>query len=288
MVNQHRSMLAIVVILASVTVALNARIPIRLGHKAEIEMAIPPSVAARLAGGYRNMVAVFSWIRLISYYGGTKQRERDYIYIAKDLETIVAMNPRAEQAYYMAGVAMPWATHSTILARKLLPRAMQVFPNDWQWPYYLGFDIYFFDHDKAEAARYLTMAASKKGVPPILAPFLASLAIRMQASGHDLDTALAVIDQLMRRKQDASMLKTLETQRDALLTEKVLRHFDAILTKLPPASVGENRLQHLKQYHIPIPSKLPDGGQMTVNARGQLVSSVSGRRYQVYHKRRRH
>jgi hypothetical protein len=287
-VTQHRFVMAIAVVLASAAVAFDATMPIRPVHKTEIQMAVPPAVAARLTGGYRNMMAVISWIRLISYYGGTDANKRDYHYIAKDLETIVAMNPRFKQAYYMAGIAMPWATNSTILARKLLPRAMRIFPDEWRWPYYLGFDIYFFDHDKVEAARYLTMAATKKEVPPIVAPMLASLALRMQAAGHDLDTALAVINQLMRRKQDASLLQTLDRQRKAILTEKVLRHFDGILAELPPASAGENRLQRLRQYHIPIPAKLPDGGHMIVNARGQLVSSVSGRRYQVFRKERRH
>jgi hypothetical protein len=277
-VTQHRSILAVAVVFAAIAVVFDATMPIRLVHKSEIQMAVPPAVAARLTGGYRNMMSVFSWIRLISYYGGTDPDKRNYHYIAKDLETIVAMNPHARQAYYMGGVAMPWSTKSTVLARKLLTQAMRVFPDDWQWPYFLGFDLYWFDHDKAAAAHYLTLAAAKEGAPPIVT----SLALRMQVTGHDLDTALAVIDQLMRRKQDASMLKTLEAQRKDILTEKVLRHFDAVLTTLPPAPTGENRLQHLRQYHVPIPAKLPDGGHMMVNARGQLVSSASGRRYQVF------
>lgn len=261
---------------AIAAVGLNARLPVLPTARSEATLALPPAIAARLTAGYRNMVAVISWVRLLDYYGGTESARRNYAFIARDLETIVAMNPRFESAYYMGGVAVPWATGNTHLSRRLLARAMRVFPDDWQWPYYMGFNCYWFDHDRAQAARYLTRAAQIPGAPPIVA----SLALRMQVTGHNLDTALAVIDQLLHRKQDAAMRATLETQRKAILTEQVLRRLDAVLARLP--ADGQGPLARLARYHVPVPARLPDGGHVTVNTQGRLVSSASGKRYQLY------
>lgn len=261
---------------AMLAVGLDARLPQRPGMQSGATLALAPAIAARLTGGYRNMVAAISWMRLLDYYGGTGHARRDYAYIAKDLETIVAMNPRFKPAYYMGGVAVPWATGNTRLSRRLLTRAMRQFPEDWQWPYYMGFNCYWFDHDRITAARYLTQAAQKPGAPPIVA----ALALRMQVAGHDLDTALAVIDQLLGRKQDAAMRATLMAQRKAILTEKVLRRLDAALARLPAGGGGP--LTRLVRHHVPIPTRLPDGGHVTVDAKGQLVSSASGKRYRLY------
>ena len=261
---------------AVLAIGLDARLPAQPTARSGVTLALPPAIAARLTAGYRNMVAVVSWVRLLDYYGGTAPARRDYAYIARDLETIVAMNPRAEAAYYMGGVAVPWATGNTRLSRRLLTQAMRVFPDDWQWPYYMGFNCYWFDHDRITAARYLTRAAQIPGAPPIVT----SLALRMQVAGHDLETALAVIDQLLHRKQDAAMRTTLEAQRKAILTEEVLRHLDAALARLPAG--GEGPLTRLARYHIPIPARLPDGGHVAVNAQGQLVSSASGKRYRLF------
>jgi Flp pilus assembly protein TadD len=262
---------------AMLAIGLDARLPLPApGRSGGATLALSPAIAARLTAGYRNMVAAISWMRLLDYYGGTHPAHRDYAYIAKDLETLVAMNPRLASAYYMGGVAVPWATGNTRLSRRLLTRAMRVFPDDWQWPYYMGFNSYWFDHDRITAARYLTQAARIPGAPPIVA----ALALRMQVAGHDLDAALAVIDQLLGRKQDAAMRATLETQRQAILTEQVLRHLDAQLARLPAGGGGP--LARLGRYHVPVPPRLPDGGHVIVNAQGRLVSSASGKRYQLF------
>ena len=261
---------------ASMAIGLNARLPAHSAVRSGVTLALPPAIAARLTAGYRNMVAVISWVRLLDYYGGTAPAQRNNAYVARDLETIVAMNPHAEAAYYMGGVAVPWATGNTRLSRRLLTQAMRVFPDDWQWPYYMGFNCYWFDHDRIAAARYLTRAAQIPGAPSIVT----SLALRMQVAGHDLETALVVIDQLLHRKQDAAMRTTLMAQRKAILTEEVLRHLDAELARLPAG--GEGPLARLTRYHIPIPARLPDGGHVTVNAQGQLVSSASGKRYRLF------
>lgn len=227
--------------------------------------------------GYRNLYAEVLWIRTLSWFGA-HVRHADYRYLAELLSAIVQLNPRAEHAYYMAGAVLPWNTGSTDLSAPLLEKAMQAFPDDWRWPYYQGFNTYWFDHDKAGAGRLLAQAAAKRGAPPSVM----RLALRMQSSAGRLDSALLFVEQLLREKQDAHIRSQLESLRDTIRTEQVLRELDARLASLPHRFHDGRDMKLLRDTGEVIPDRLPDGGRIIMSDHGEPVSSVSGKRFRVF------
>jgi len=230
-----------------------------------------------IALGYRNLLAEVLWIRTLSWFGA-HVRDADYTYLGELLAAITQLNPRAEHAYYMAGAVLPWNTGNTYLSRPLLEKAMQAFPDDWRWPYYRGFNAYWFDHDKPEAARLLTQAAGLSGAPPQVM----SLALRMQASAGELQTALLFVEQLLQENQDNNIRSQLEHLRANIRTEQVLRALDVRLARLPQRFHDARDLQLLREAGLSLPATLPDGGHIVVSESGEAVSSASGKRFRVF------
>jgi len=227
--------------------------------------------------GYNNLLAEVLWIRTLSWFG-EHVHDADYSYLSHLLAAVTQLNPRAEHAYYMAGAVLPWNTGNTELSRPLLEKAMRTFPDDWRWPYYRGFNVYWFEHDHAEAGRLLSRAAALPGAPPLVV----RLALRMQASAGDLDTAQLFVQQLLMQKQDAHIRAQLEQLRSTIETEQVLRSLDQRLALLPGRFHDARVLQQLREAGVTWPEKLPDGGHIIVSDKGELVSSAAGKRFRVF------
>jgi len=227
--------------------------------------------------GYHNLLAEVLWIRTLSWFGG-HVRDADYTYLGNLLQSITQLNPRAEHAYYMAGAVLPWNTGNTQLSRPLLEKAMQTFPEDWRWPYYRGFNAYWFDHDHALAGHLLSQAARLPGAPPLVM----RLSLRMQVTAGELDTALLFVQQLLREKQDNHIRGQLEHLRASIETEQVMRALDAQLASLAQRFHDARDLMQLREAGIRLPAKLPDGGHIIVLQGGEPASSASGKRFRVF------
>jgi len=230
-----------------------------------------------LSFGYRNLWAEVLWIRAISWFGGHKTNA-NYAYLGELLNAITHLNPRAEHAYYMAGAVLPWNTNNTELSRPLLEKAMRTFPNAWRWPYTRGFNAYWFDNDKETAARLLAKASLLPDAPSLIM----RLALRMQASAGRLDTAQIFLQQMMRQKQDAHIHEQLMQLSKRIKTEQILRNIDTLLAALPLRFDDARDLLQLRQAGVKIPAKLPDGGRIIVQENGNIVSSISRKRFKVF------
>lgn len=229
--------------------------------------------------GYNNLAATFMWMNTLAYLGNPNRENRNYDYLATRLESIVQIYPTLSAPYYVAAVILPWETSSTIDSNRLLDRAMRAMPNEWYWPYYRGFNAYWFDHDMETAALFLSKSASMDKSPSIVT----TLALRMRAESGQLDTAIMFLNRLLNEKgQNTAIRQQLLKQRNAIETEKVLRQIDIWLSQLAKRPYSRIDLNTLQRLGFHLPSKLPDGGYVTFNAEGNIVSSVSGKRYKVF------
>jgi tetratricopeptide (TPR) repeat protein len=244
----------------------------------ELQMQLPsPELLEKLSLGYQNFLANLLWIKTIAYFGG-KIENADYNYLQRLLSAINQVNPNAEHAYYLAASAIPWNTNSTQLSRPIVERAIRQFPNDWHWPYFRGFNAYWFDHDFKEAGRMFSQAALIDGAPQIVT----NLALRMRAESGQLDTALLFLQRLIQDKRDNNLNKQLLKQRNLLLTEKTLQRIDNWLRTLDHRFNDARDLQQLRKKGYTIPLTLADGGEIIVNADGTIISNVSNKRFKVF------
>jgi len=226
--------------------------------------------------GYANLIATTKWLEINAIYGNIDKRPT-FLKIFENLNFITSLNPLSQAPYYLAAT-LPWSTKSTKESNFLLTRAIKYMPDVWYWPYYLGFNAYWFDHNRKKSANYLTQAAALEGAPPIVI----NLALRMQSDSGQFDTALMFIDEQIESAPDRIMQKKLIQHRTAILTEKTLYNIELLLNKFYPQEKNKKAIQKLlkKGYHIP--RILPDGGHIIFKKDGTLISSKSKKRFQIF------
>lgn len=237
---------------------------------------LPGWIQRDLADGYRNLGAILRWMVVLNHFGKwlLENTPPDFFWLAKELDIITRWNPRAAHAYYMAATVLPWHTRNTLLSRPLLERAMSAIPGDWRWPYYRGFNAYWFDDDEDTAVRFLRLAANLPDAPPIVA----SLAARMEAHKGRLETALRFLENLLKSKQERAIRAQIEARIVELQTEIALRRVEEQLHKLGISAADP---EILRAKGVRLPYVLPDGGHI-VFRNDRLVSSKTGKRFELY------
>ena len=258
--------------LLSVAIALNGNAPV--SHKLIREPALPsPKTAVWLSMGYQNATSILYWMRTLAYFGRDTSHA-DLNRVAKFLDIVTTLNPRADHAYFMSAVVLPWGTGNTRLSKPLLKRAMKSMPNDWRWPFYRGFNIYWFEDKQLEAKQLFLRAAKLPGAPPIVA----SLAAKLEANAGDLDSAENFLRGLLSASADPAIRQRIRQQIAAIRTEKTIRNLEARLKK---RGLRPTTPEQLAQQGIDIPTILPDGGHL-VFYKGKLVSSHGLKRYRIF------
>ena len=273
------TLLPIIILLFGITAALNTSLMAvnKPQSNQPIALTLPAKTMKALSLGYAYCWSAILWMETVSYYGAM-QEHADFTYLYGRLHTITTLNPDAEHAYYMAATVLPWATGDTELSNRIIQQAIRHFPNDWRWPYYYGFNAYWFKHDFATAERFLSLAATLPKAPPIVA----FIALRIHAQQGNMDTALVFLDRLIHEKQDAHIRQQLLTKRKTILTEKKLRLIDQWLADLPHRKHNKTDLDRLQAKGYPVYTPLPDGGSVIFNKAGEIVSSMERKRFKVF------
>jgi len=264
-------------IFAVTTLSNTALVSSNVQNKQAHTAPLPIHILKAATLGYPYFWSNILWMETVSDFGA-QQEHIDYKLLSQKLQTVIALNPYAEHAYYMAASILPWGTGNTKLSKSMVEQAIHRFPDDWRWPYYRGFNAYWFEHDLKTAARYLSRSASISGAPAIVA----SLAAKIKAKQGGLDTALLFLERLIHEKQDPHLRNQLMAQKKALLTEKSLRIVDQWLSTLPSPKHNQSDLDRLQAQGYPIDSMLPDGGYVQMNKQGEVISSVAGKRFKVF------
>jgi len=239
---------------------------------------IPLSIQSSLTLGYSNVIALIKWFQFMSYLGGTDHQKLDVLFMLQQLKEITILNPNHKPSYSIAATVLPWIMGTSKPSKALLDKAIHQFPLDWHWPFYMGFNAYWFDHDRKKSADYLTQAAALVNAPPIVM----NLALRMQADTEQFDTALMFINRQIKITIDRTVQKQLIQYRTGILTEKALYNIELLLESLPPNQRNQQGIQKLIQNGYHIPSILPDGGHITFKKDGSLVSSKSNKRFKLF------
>ncbi|MDQ6955657.1 MAG: hypothetical protein Q9M21_00525, partial [Mariprofundaceae bacterium] len=194
-----------------------------------------------------------------------------------NIDFITSLNPVFQAPYYLAAT-IPWSTKSTKYSHPLLTRAARAMPDTWYWPYYLGFNAYWFNHNRIKAGHYLSRAASMDSAPPIVM----RLALRMQTDTGQFATALMFIDRQIKNAPNQTIQKQFIQYKTAILTEEFLYNIELLLNTLSPDQRNKKGIQKLIHNGYNIPSILPDGGHILFKEDGSLISSKSNKRFKLF------
>lgn len=199
-------------------------------------------VAITLAVGYEAFAADMLWLRSLEYFGDSRFKQTGFVAIVPLLELVLDLDPQYCVVYRKSGLIL---TSGEIMdlgrAENWLKRGVRECPDDWFIPFSLGFNLFFYQRRFSESAVYLAEAAKRPGAPD----YTRDLAVRVGATGGDLDSTEAIIVDMMEQEDDEGVLRSLKERLDEVKTERVLRALDEVIEKAKAGGATIERLDDL-------------------------------------------
>ena len=126
---------------------------------AEIEVGLPVPAQMLVSAGDRYLAATLGTIRIL--VADTQRLSPEGFALLGKIQSGVAwLNPANEDNFYIAAAILPW-NGQLEAAQYVLQSASDARPFDWQPPFYVAFNYYFFLKNPAEGAQWLKLAAER-------------------------------------------------------------------------------------------------------------------------------
>jgi hypothetical protein len=149
--------------------------------------------------GFRSVLADALWVKAIGYFGGHNLTDKEYPWLYHILEQVTTLDPPFRQPYVFGGVVLSVETGSPAQSTALLRKGMVYYPGEWLFPFYIGFNYFYYFRDPAKAATYLQAAATLPGHPEYLPRLAASLLTR---AGR-LEAAIILLETVAENTEDS-------------------------------------------------------------------------------------
>lgn len=125
--------------------------------EAEIEVSLPLPAQLLVAVGDRYLAATLGTVRVL-VADAQKMVPEEFALQGKLQSDVAWLNPTNEDNMYIAAAILPW-NGQLDAAQYVLTRSSDARPFDWQPPFYVAFNHYFFLKNPVEGARWLKRAA---------------------------------------------------------------------------------------------------------------------------------
>ncbi|MDY0213414.1 MAG: hypothetical protein RBR06_10460 [Desulfuromonadaceae bacterium] len=234
---------------------------------------LPAAFSRVLAMGYQGLLSDYEFLRAMTFYGdrSIKQQQMssaDWDFFAYSLDVVTDLDPYFLDPYVLGEGLLTWDTQRYETANALLRKGMRYRTWDWQLPYYVGFNHFYFLSDYATGSDYLMQAAKIPDSPA----FLATLAARLAYYGGKSKTAVFFLQQMLAETNSEAlrqrMGKRLLALQGAVLIEDALKQYRNV-NSADPEALGElvrsGYLEELPQD--------PYGGQWTILQNGRVYST---------------
>jgi len=240
-----------------------------LKESAEIQP-LPAGVFKLIALDYRDVVADFVFSRVLSFYGGKLNRresidEETYRVIYNRLDIASELDPHFVDPYFLGEAVLAWAAGMPTEANALLDRGRRARTDDWNIPFFMGFNAFYFLHDNVRAAEYLMESSHR----PASSPLVGLLAARLASKSGETETAIGFLEQMLTQTEDQSTREGLQRRIGALrgvaILEQAVKDYRAQFGRVP--SVPEDLVRAGMLHEIP-PD--PYGGTFYITPEGRV------------------
>jgi hypothetical protein len=220
---RHRLLLGFVVVVlflgaCLLQVQLDARPP--ASGEMEVYMYVPSGEFLKhFTLGFGQLMADYFWIKTISYFADHLLADRQYPWLYHILDLVTTLDPLFLSPYYFGGVILSLEANQVEQSTTLLTKAMRYHPDKWNFPFFIGFNYWYYCGSPAKAAPYLEIAARLPGAPPYLKTFAA----RLYTESGRKDTALLFLREMLKNTQDPRMRAQIIKRTQEIFQGKNLR-----------------------------------------------------------------
>lgn len=234
---------------------------------------IPSKYSRILALDYKGLLSDYLLLKTITFYGDRLMAEKplddeDWRFITQSLETVTDLDPYFLDPYLLGEGLLVWEAGKIDEANHLLEKGRQHRKNDWQIPFYIGFNYFYFQTNYEKGAEYL-MAASRLPDSP---EFLPSLAARLSYYGDQVKTAILFLKAVSSQTSDprikARLEKRLTAMERAAFLEEATAKFKIEQGRLPK-DIGEL----VSRGYVDKLSQDPYGGAWVILQNGRVYST---------------
>lgn len=232
--------------------------------------------------GFRNLFADISWLGAVQVAGTRKLTRNEYDRLALMIQTVIHFDPRFKVPYLLGGVLLGDSRPHVPDALRILEQGSANHPDDWRFPFYLGYLHYFALGDPMEGGKALESAAKIENSPS----YLPLLAARMFSEGRKPETALRFLNRMMKQEDDPDRLEVLRrrilevvAERDMQRLESAVEAYREKTGRLPkelPDLVREGMIARVPEG--------PDGGRYVLYPDGKIGSTRMRERLKVFRK----
>jgi tetratricopeptide (TPR) repeat protein len=215
--------------LTAVSLNLAARSDYPLQVKEEVRFVPQKEVVEILSLDHRGFAADMLLIQAILHTGSlmwkpvSHQFDSEWSYQLMD--TLTSIDPRYLTAYLFCGMGLVHGPKDVALARPLLERGMTYFPQNWELPFWIGYNYYVYFEDYEQAGEYFWRAAHCPGAPN---SFLSLMLSSLNKGGH-YERAILVLKSLIDSTDNERVIqiyqKRIERLENMVMLEKAAAHY---------------------------------------------------------------
>jgi hypothetical protein len=156
--------------------------------------------------GFEQLIADYFWIKTIGYFGEHLMSDRNYPWLYHMLDLVTTLDPHFIWPYYFGGITLSLEAQQVEQSNLILKKAMHYHPAVWKFPFFLGFNYWYYSNDPAKAAYYIKIAAQLPKAPVFLKTFPA----RLLSTAGQKGAALQFLMEMRSNTQDARMRAQIE------------------------------------------------------------------------------
>lgn len=141
-------------------------VAIKLGYTPKAE------IMKIAAGEHRYLLAEVNFIRVLFYFGSLYEEYQnrvvttpEYAHMYNTLLQSIKLDPYNQDIYYFSQATFTWDVGRAAEVNRLLDYGMKYRTNDYNLPFWAGFNSAYFLNDYAKAAFYMQKAAEISGSP---------------------------------------------------------------------------------------------------------------------------
>lgn len=245
-----------------------------------------PDVASieRFSLGFDSLISDIYWLRCIQYAAEKQYSANGLDWLFRSLDLITTLDSRFETAYLFGGIILASDRDFVDESIALLKKGMKKLPDRWRFPFYIGFNYFFYLQQFGLASEFIMQASKIPGSPAYL-PLLAS---RLLAEANKPETALAFLermyhqtDDLVLRSKIGERMKQVIVERDLIALQKAVEEYRKFKGESPES------LRDLVRGGLV--SKIPEepfaGYYYLDRSTGKVASSVVKERLRIYKKK---
>lgn len=231
---------------------------------------LPPAIVKLFSLEFRNIAADYLFVRASQFYGGrvdtiADATVEDWQWLYRNIDLVTELDPYFQDPYYMGNAFLAWDAGMVKEANVLLHKATKARYWDWNFPFHLGFNNFYFLGDNKTGAEYLRVASQRPGAWD----FLTTLAARLYYMEGKTAVARAFMEKMWENESDPKRKEFYMARLDALnkifFLEKAVDVYES-LTGIP---LGELKTLVKTKIIRDIPRD-PYGGYFYIDKNGSI------------------